>query len=60
MRNENDLAQEKMNNIEKEQNEILNEIEKEKDDNIAELQDTLEELNINNEEYVKKIEKELL
>ena len=35
MRNENALAQEKINQIEKEQNELLNEIEKEKDDKIA-------------------------
>ena len=60
MRNENDLAQEKINQIEKEQNEILNEIEKEKDDKIAELQDTLDEINLNHDEYVKKIERELL
>ena len=59
MRNENDTAQEKINQIEKEQNEILNELEKEKDDKIAELQDTLDEINLNHDEYVKKIEKEL-
>ena len=59
MRNENDLAQEKMNQIEKEQNEILNELEKEKDDKIAELQDALDEINLNHDEYVKKVEKEL-
>ena len=60
MRNENDLAQEKINQIEKEQNEILNELEKEKDDKIAELQDELDEINLNHEEYVKKVEKEIL
>ena len=60
MRNENALAQEKINQIEKEQNELLNEVEKEKDDKIAELQDALDEININHEEYVKKIERELL
>ena len=60
MRNENDLAQEKINQIEKEQNEILNELEKEKDDKIAELQDDLDEINLNHEEYVKKVEKEIL
>ena len=60
MRNENNLAQEKINQIEKEQNEILNEVEKEKDDKIAELQDTLDEINLNHDEYVKKIERELL
>ena len=59
MRNENDTAQERINQIEKEQNEILNELEKEKDDKIAELQDTLDEINLNHDEYVKKIEKEL-
>ena len=59
MRNENDLAQEKINQIEKEQNEILNELEKEKDDKIAELQDALDEINLNHEEYVKKVEKEI-
>ena len=59
MRNENDLAQEKINQIEKEQNEILNELEKEKDDKIAELQDALEEINLNHDEYVKKVEKEI-
>ena len=59
MRNENTTAQERINQIEKEQNEILNEMEKEKDDKIAELQDTLDELNLNHDEYVKKIEKEL-
>ena len=59
MRNENDTAQERINQIEKEQNEILNEMEKEKDDKIAELQDTLDEINLNHDEYVKKIEKEL-
>ena len=59
MRNENDIAQERINQIEKEQNEILNELEKEKDDKIAELQDTLDEINLNHDEYVKKIEKEL-
>ena len=57
MRNENTTAQERINQIEKEQNEILNEMEKEKDDKIAELQDTLDELNLNHDEYVKKIEK---
>ena len=60
MRNENSMAQEKINQIEKEQNEILNEVEKEKDDKIAELQDTLDEINLNHDEYVKKIERELL
>ncbi len=60
MRNENNLAQEKINQIEKEQSELLNEIEKEKDDKIAELQDALDEINLNHEEYVKKIERELL
>ena len=59
MRNENDTAQERINQIEKEQNEKLNELEKEKDDKIAELQDTLDEINLNHDEYVKKIEKEL-
>ena len=59
MRNENDLAQEKINQIEKEQNEILNDLEKEKDDKIAELQDALDEINLNHDEYVKKVEKEL-
>ena len=59
MRNENDLAQERINQIEKEQNEILNELEKEKDDKIAELQDALDDLNLNHDEYVKKVEKEL-
>ena len=59
MRNENDTAQERINQIEKEQNEILNELEKEKDDKITELQDTLDEINLNHDEYVKKIEKEL-
>ena len=59
MRNENDLAQEKINQIEKEQNEILNDLEKEKDDKIAELQDALEEINLNHDEYVKKVEKEI-
>ena len=37
MRNENALAQEKINQIEKEQNELLNEVEKEKDDKCAEF-----------------------
>ena len=60
MRNENSMAQEKINQIEKEQNEILNEVEKEKDDKIAELQDTLDDINLNHDEYVKKIERELL
>ena len=60
MRNENDLAQEKINQIEKEQSEILNELEKDKDDKIAELQDGLDEINLNHDEYVKKIERELL
>ena len=59
MRNENDKAQEKINQIEKEQNEILNDLEKEKDDKIAELQDALDEINLNHDEYVKKVEKEL-
>ena len=59
MRNENDLAQEKINQIEKEQNEILNDLEKEKNDKIAELQDALDEINLNHDEYVKKVEKEL-
>ena len=59
MRNENDLAQEKINQIEKEQSELLNELEKEKDDKIAELQDALDEINLNHDEYVKKVEKEL-
>ena len=60
MRNENNIAQEKINQIEKEQNEILNELEKEKDDKIAELQDLLDENNLNHDEYVKKVERELL
>ena len=59
MRNENDLAQQRINQIEKEQNDILNDLEKEKDDKIAELQDNLDEINLNHEEYVKKVEKEI-
>ena len=35
-------------------------MEKEKDDKIAELQDTLDDINLNHDEYVKKIERELL
>ena len=60
MRIENDLVQEKINQIEKEQNEILNDLEKEKNDKIAELQDALDEINLNHDEYVKKVEKELI
>ena len=59
MRNENDIAQEKINQIEKEQNDILNDLEKEKDDKIAEMQDALDEINLNHDEYVKKVEKEI-
>ena len=55
----NDEAQEKLTEIENEQTENLNQIEKEKDDKIAELQDTLDELNMRYEEYVKNSEKEL-
>ena len=60
MKRINEEAEKKINLIEKEQNEKLNLIEKEKDDKIAELQDILDELNLSNDDYIKKTEKEIL
>ena len=56
----NEESEKKINLIEKNQNEKLNLIEKEKDDKIQELQDILDELNFSHDDYVKKMEKEIL
>ena len=57
---ENEEAAKSLNLLEEEQNEKLTQLEREKDDKIAELQETLDEVTNAHEEYVKKIDRELL